>query len=231
MWYSLPWRFDEFFHEDFPGQCITKIEMFYKSSGKKVNNQSYLRTFNACGQIFPSILCSLSHAVLLDQIETLHLSFCTRPVYMEFSNLRDLILMNSINYLKFCSSFPRTLRSIRILFFGSYPNCILPNWSIAFASLSTLTQLNSLRIFIYDISIIVDDESCQMMAKLAHLFNNFNFCYRGKCCSILDDDREKAFEDYIRFIKQLCHYILLFSTNQQVSYSIEDDGCGLLVWF
>lgn len=228
MWYSFPWRFDEFFHEDIPYQCITKVEVFYKSSEKIANNQSSLRTFNACGQTFSSILSCLSHVVLFDRIETIHLSFSTKPLYIEFSSLRHITLMNSINYLNYCPSFPRT---VRILLFGSYPNLILPNWSIAFASHSTLTQLNSSHVFIYDIPIIVDDECCQIMAKMSHLLNHFNFCYRGKDGLILDDDREKTFEDYIQFIKQLYHYILLFSIDKQISYSIEDDGCGLLTWF
>lgn len=231
MWYSLPWRFDQFFHEDVPRECITQTEVFYKSSKNILNTQSSLRTFHLCGQALPSVLSSLPHVVLFDRIETLHLSFCTRSPYMEFSNLRHIVLMNSINYLKFCLSFPRTVRSVRILIFGSYPNYTPPNWPIIFTSLSTLTELNSLRIFIYDISIIVDDECCQMMAKMAHLVNDFNFCYRGRAGSISDHDREKAFKDYIQFIKQLYHYILLFSTEKQISYSIENDGCGLLMWF
>lgn len=230
MWYTLPWKFDELFHENIPKRWITEPEVFYKSSEKMTNKQSSLRTFNACGQALPSLL-SLPHVVLFDRIEMLHLSFYTTPLYIDLSRLRHLTLLNSINYLNYSPSFPPTLRSVRILLFYGCPNDILPNWPMVFFSLSTLHQLNSLRIFIYDSPKIVDDECCQMMAKMAPLLKDFNFCYRGRGGSISDDDRDKAFQDYIEFIKQLYHYILLFSIDKQTCYSIEDDGCGLLTWF
>jgi len=109
---------------------------------------------------------------------------------------------------------------------------MLPNWPVVLHSLSTLPQLSSLRIFMYDLSETVDDRSCQMIAEVAHLFTDFGFCFRRKYEFPEDkDDDESVFNDHTKFIKQLCHFILLSSLDKQPYYSIEVDGCGLTMWF
>ncbi|CAF3028695.1 unnamed protein product [Rotaria sp. Silwood2] len=51
MWYTLPWAFDEFFHEYVPYRCITKIQVFEAPSQKMTTiNQSSLRTLDASSQ-------------------------------------------------------------------------------------------------------------------------------------------------------------------------------------
>ncbi|CAF1388268.1 unnamed protein product [Rotaria sordida] len=59
---------------------------------------------------------------------------------------------------------------------------------------------------------------------------DFGFYFRRKFSS-LDDDMKTTFEDHTKFIKQLCDQILLLCLDKQLHYSIEDDGCGLTMWF
>ena len=227
MWYTLPWAFDEFFHKYIPYKWITKTQVFERSSKKVATiDQSSLRTLDASGQTLSSAILSLPHIVLHDSIETLHLSFYNKPLRINFSSLRHLTLVNSINCF---NCLPTTIRSIRILLFHTYPNYMLPNWKVIFDSLSTLRELNSLRIFTYDLQEIIDDKSCQMIAKIGWLCKDFGFYFRHKFC-LTDDWLEMVFKDHIKFIKLLYHYILLLCLDQQSCYSIEDDGCGFTMW-
>ncbi len=48
MWYTLPWAFDEFFHDYLPEKCITKIQVFEQPSHNTATiDQSSLRTLDA----------------------------------------------------------------------------------------------------------------------------------------------------------------------------------------
>ena len=141
MWYTLPWVFDEFFHESIPERWVTKIHVFH------------------------------------------HL-----------------------------------------------PNYMLLNWPVVFDSLSWLLQLTSLRVFLYDLLKTIDDHSCQPIAKAASLFSDFIFCFRHTDASSDDDEfLIMAFGDHQKFIKQLCHYILLLTGEKSPYYSIESDGYGLRI--
>jgi hypothetical protein len=103
---------------------------------------------------------------------------------------------------------------------------MLPNWPVILHFLSTLPELSSLRVFMYDLSKTIDDKNCQIIAKATSLLRDFGFYFRRKFSS-LDDDMKTAFEDHTKFIKQLCDQILLLCVDKQLYYSIEDDGCGL----
>ncbi|CAF4698669.1 unnamed protein product, partial [Rotaria sp. Silwood2] len=92
MWYSLPWTFDEFFHEYIPKQWITKIEVFEKPITLMRVDQSSLRTLHAAGQILASPIFSLPHVALSDCIETLHLSYYNKPINIQLSSLRNITL-------------------------------------------------------------------------------------------------------------------------------------------
>jgi hypothetical protein len=230
MWYTLPWAFDEFFHEYIPYRWITQTQVFEKPSQKMIPiDQSSLRTLDAAGEMLISYIYSLPYVLLPDYIETLHLSYWNRSVDIYLSALRNITLVNSINYLNYCSSFPTTVRSIRILLFYTYPNYIPPNWSVVLHSLSTLLQLSSLRVFMYDLPATTDDKNCETIAKIALLFSEFGFYFRYKFGSSRDYDTNSVFNDHRIFIKQLCDCILL-SFDKQSYYSIEDEGYGLTMW-
>ena len=174
---------------------------------------------------------ALPHVVINDCIETLHLSFYNRSIYVNLPNLRTLTLLNSINCLNYGSRFPPTIHSVRILLFHRVPNYMLPNWPVVVDSLSTWPQLTSLRIFMYDFLKTVDDHSCQMIAKLAPLLRDFSFCFRYRYPSHEDNQfLEMAFKDHEKCIKQLFHYILLLTGEKSSCYSIESDGYGLTIW-
>jgi hypothetical protein len=149
MRHTLPWAFDEFFHQEILHKCITKIQVFERPSQKMMTiDRSSLCILDASPDptLAASIL-SLPHVALSDCIETLHLSYYNRPINIPFSALRIITLVNSINCLNNCFSFPITIRIL--LYYDHYPNYILPNWSIIVDSLSTFPQLSSLRVFMY----------------------------------------------------------------------------------
>jgi hypothetical protein len=232
MWYTLPWTFDEFFHKHTAEKCITKIQVFEAPfHNTAAVNQSSLRTLDASGRNFASSICSLPHVVLSDCIETLHLSYYNQPIPIYLSALRNITLVNSINCLVNCSLFPSTIRSVRILLFYFYPSYAQPNWSTAMHSLSSLPQLSSIRVFMYDLPKTIDDRSCEIIAERASLFSDFGFCFRRNFSTSHDYDIDSAFNDHIRFVKQLCHHILMMSLDKQPYYSLESDGCGLTMWF
>jgi len=82
----------------------------------------------------------------------------------------------------------------------------------------------------YDMPKTVDDRSCQMIAKIAPLLSDFGFCFRNKFTLLTADDFDSVFHDHRKFLKQLCHSILLLSLDKHPYYSIEDKGCGLTMW-
>ena len=232
MWYTLPWAFDEFFHQYMPHQWITKVHVFHLSSQTTTTiKKSSLRTLDASGRTLASCLMALPHIAIDNCIETFHLSFYNRSINVNIPYLRNLTLVNGINCLNYSSRFPTTIRAVRILLFHALPNYMLPNWPVVVDSLSTWPQLTSLRIFLYDFLKTVDDHSCQMIAKLAPLLRDFSFCFRYKCPSHEDNQfLEIAFKDHEKCIKQLFHYILLLTGNNSSCYSIESDGCGVTIW-
>lgn len=207
---------------------LLKYKCLKNLKKKTITNQSSLRTLDASGKSLSSAILSLPDVVLYDSIETLHLSFYNGPLYLHFSSLRNITLVNSINCLNY---FPTTIRSVRILLFYTYPNYIPPNWTMILDSLSFLPQLNLLRVFMYDMAETIDHTNCQTIAKMARLCNEFGFCFRRKF-SLLDDVQlEPIFEDHIKFIKLLYNHILLLCLDKQLYHLIDADGCGLTMWF
>ncbi|CAF1473915.1 unnamed protein product [Rotaria sordida] len=229
MWYTLPWTFDEFFHEYELKGWITKIQVFEQPQTMTTIYQSSLRTLDTSSENMTSSICSLPHVALSDCIETCNLFYYNTPFAIHLSALRNITLVNSINCLNDCSSFAATIRSIRIYIMYHASNYMLPDWPAVSYSLSTLQQLNSLGIFMYDLPKAVDTNNCQMIAEEALRVTNFALCFRRACCS--SDEVKIAFKDNTKFIKQLCHSILRLSLNKHPYYSIEDDGCGLITWF
>ncbi|CAF2504455.1 unnamed protein product [Rotaria sp. Silwood2] len=233
MWYTLPWTFDEFFHEEYiPHTRITKIQVFEIPSRKIITiGQSFLRALNTSGPTLPSSIFYLPHVALSNCIETLHLSFYNTPIRIDLPALRHMTLVNSINCLNCYSSFPKTIRSIHILLSYTFPMYTLPNWSVVSYLRSALPQLSSLRISLYDLPKTVDDKNCEIIAKTTSLFRDFGFYFRRRFNLSNGDDFLSVFDDHRKFIKQLCHCILLLSVDKQPYYSIEKEGYGLTTWF
>ncbi|CAM2724926.1 unnamed protein product [Rotaria socialis] len=86
MWYTLPWPFDEFFHEYAPYKWITKVQVFEIPSKKMATmDQSSLRSLDASRQTLSSSTCTLPYVAFSDCIETYHLSFYNEPIRIYFS--------------------------------------------------------------------------------------------------------------------------------------------------
>ncbi|CAF4652082.1 unnamed protein product, partial [Rotaria sp. Silwood2] len=132
MWYTLPWTFDEFFHEAYiPHRRIIKMQVFEISRKIITIGQSFLRSFNMSGPTLPLSIFYLPHVALSNCIEMLHLSFYNTSIRIDLPALQHMTLVNSINCLNCYSSFPKTIRSIHILlFFNTFPMYMLPNWSV-----------------------------------------------------------------------------------------------------
>ena len=110
MWYTLPWAFDEFFHQYMPYRWIKKMQVFEAPShGITTIDQSSLRALDACGPGLATSISILPDVVPFDRIETLHLSFYTRSIPIQLSVLRNITLINSINCLNKHSVLPSTI--------------------------------------------------------------------------------------------------------------------------
>lgn len=232
MWYTLPWAFDEFFHLYVPFNWITEVHVFHPSSQTTTTTikKSRERTLDVSDQTLASCLRSLPHVILDDHVETLHLSFNNESLDMSLANLRKITLINSFHCLNYCSHLPSTIRSVRILSFGRLPNYMPPDWSVILPSLSTLPQLTSLRIFLYDWLKTVDNHSCQLITKAASLYIDFTFCFRHQFDLPHVDNLRRAFEVQTKFIKQLCHSIHRLSEHKSIYYVMEKDAAGLTLW-
>lgn len=233
MWYTLPWAFDEFFHEYVPYKWVTGIHVFEKPSSYETRtiNQSSLLTLDASSPSLSSPIIFSPHIVLFDRIETFHLSYYNESIYLPLSKLRHVTLVNSINCLNDSSSFPASVRSIRILLIYTYPSYVQPKWPMVFYSLSTMRQLTSLRVFMYDMPVsTMDDESCQLIAKAAPMFIDFGFCFRRKYSLKVRAELTDDFNSHMKVIRHLRDYILLFHEKKPF-YAIEKDECGLIMWF
>lgn len=224
--------FDEFFHEYIPRRWIIQTEVFQIPHKTKTINQSCLHTCDASAPTLSSPIAILPQILSSNCIETLHFSYWNKPIRIYSSVLRNITLMNSIHCLNHGSLFPKTVRTIRILLFYNYPNYVVPNWSMVFNSLSTLSQLNSLRVFMYDFPpATIDDDNCKLIAKMAPLFIDFGFCFRYKFPTLdADADMDLAFESHAKFLTKLHDNIRLL-VNKQPLCSIEKDPYGLIMWF
>ncbi|CAF3213322.1 unnamed protein product [Rotaria socialis] len=230
MWYTLPWAFDEFFHEDMPENWITQIRVFEIPQKVTTSYTSFLRSLDVFRENVSPSLYSLPHVVSYDRIETYHLAYYTTSIPKYLSSLRNITLVNSIDCLTYCYSFPTTIRSIRIHILFKSHNYKMPDWSALMYSLSTLRQLSSLNIFMYDLPTTVDIDNCQFIAKAALNVINFALCFRSKG-GTSSKEFEAVFKYHPKFVKTLCDSIILLCRDKQPYYSIENDGFGLKTWF
>ncbi|CAF4986197.1 unnamed protein product [Rotaria sp. Silwood1] len=172
MWYTLPWAFDEFYHEYLPHRWITKTRVFEIPQKMMTIHQSTLRTLDTSGQTLPLPICSLPYMALSNCIETLHLSYYNTHIPIYLSAIRNITLVNSINCLNYSSSFPTTIRCIRILLFYYYPNYISPNWPVATSSIDGFIRVYSVnqRTLIKELYVIeesIDLDAAKSFVKIA----------------------------------------------------------------
>ncbi|CAF4584024.1 unnamed protein product, partial [Rotaria sp. Silwood2] len=93
MWHTLPWTFDEFFHEAYiPHKRITKMQVFEITRKIITIGQSFLRSLNTLEPTLPLSIFYLPHVALSNCIETLHLSFYNTPIRIDLPALRHMTL-------------------------------------------------------------------------------------------------------------------------------------------
>jgi len=107
----------------------------------------------------------------------------------------------------------------------------LPNRSEVSHFHSTLPQLSSLRISIYDLPKTFDDNYCPIIAKITSFYRDLGFYFRWRLNLPNHEDFVSAYDNHRQFIKQLCRCILLLSVDKQPHYSMENEGYGHATWF
>jgi len=80
----------------------------------------------------------------------------------------------------------------------------------------------------YDLRKTISNKNCPIIAETAVMVTDFGFYFRPRC-GPTRYQMETVFKDHTKFIKQLCHCILLLSSEKQPYYSSEDDDCGLKI--
>ena len=187
--------------------------------------QPRLLSLNASENVIPSALVPLPHVVSLNRIDTLRLSSCRSSIDVDLPALRHIIL-NSLN--SFCS-FPSSVCSIQLVLYYEDPPFVAFDWS-ALHSLAALPMLKSLHILVYDMDTKLEDTTCQIIADAVPKLVDFQFCFRR----LFNRTRivwDFLFNDYQIFIEHLHRRILLLSVDRQPYCVVEQDGCGLTVWF
>ncbi|CAF2985034.1 unnamed protein product [Rotaria sp. Silwood2] len=189
-----------------------------------------LRIVEALGRKVAAPLFFLPNVVQVDRINTLRVSYYNGSIRLPLPNPHQITFLNSQKCLNHASSLSTSVCSIRLLPLNHHNNNQYTRWFEILHSLSTLPNLHSLRITMYRRPAIVYDNCCPLIEKITLQVTDFGFYFREKYNTLRSGDLP-IFQQYAQFIKHLCHRILLLSSDKQSCYSIEDDHCGLTIWF
>ncbi|CAF4470419.1 unnamed protein product [Rotaria socialis] len=168
----------------------------------------------------PSSATFFSHLISSNEIFELHLLRCDRQVSMNLPNLRHLILTDSLDSLN-SFQLSKNIRSIQITLHHQCTNFATCDWT-ALRKLSSLPELNSLRVLLYNMHISPDDTSCQIIADVAPMISDFSFCFRRRHYQAVYD-LDSAQMKQSSFIEQLKNRILALSLNKQPYIVVEED--------
>lgn len=163
-----------------------------------------------------------------NQIVELHLFRCDRKIVVNLSNLRHLVLTDSLDSLN-TSSLLTNIRSIQITVYHQYLRFANIDWTVL-TKLSGLPLLNSLRILLYNMRISPDDQSRRVIAETASMVSDFSFCFRRRYCPF-GYGHHIPFPKHVLFIDQLRTDIFALSRNEKVYVVVEENGCGMKIWF
>lgn len=119
----------------------------------------------------------MPQVVAFDRITTLHLAFHAWPHGLHLPSLRHVTLTNNLITLKDFSLFPKSIRSIQIIFRPFLPNYVAVNWSVLH-SLNTLPLLTSLHIVLHDMSTALDSTACQIIAETVPMLTHCGISFR-----------------------------------------------------
>ncbi|CAF2725237.1 unnamed protein product [Rotaria sp. Silwood2] len=227
LFYTLPWIFNEFFQLSVPDRCISEIEVFISSYPTSKTHCTRLVKLNMSDNV-PSSTSLFSKIMSSNKIVELNLYRCNRNISMNLPNLNHLSLIDSIDSLNSCS-LSTNIRSIQIVLHYECLRFASGDWT-DLRRLSILPLLKSLRILLYGMHIPPDSTDCKIIAETAPLLSDFSFCFR-RIYGQNSYDIDLAYTKHCLFIEQLRNNILSLPLNEEPYAVVEEDGCGLIVWF
>jgi hypothetical protein len=207
LWYTSPWAFNELFQISCLDETISQLEVWQVSSSSSttVGSSRIVRMDSTCNKVSPiltrtSIMCP-------ENIEELRLSCCDRDIDLKLPSLPHLHVISSLDALHRCSSISMKIQSIIIGLYRWAISYATGNWT-ALHSLRSFPRLRSLRVVLCDLYLSPDDPSCEIIAQTTVSIVNFSLSFR----------RDRGFS----------------GINSESAFnrccSVEEDGCGLIVW-
>jgi hypothetical protein len=192
-----------------------------------INSCSRLVKLNVSDNL-PSFAAFLPHIISSNQIVELHLFRCDRQSSVNLPSVSRLILTDSLDSLNGCR-YLTNLQSIQIILHYRSHRFGNDDWTVL-RTISTLPRLFSLRVLLYNMRIPLDDTTCQIIAETAPIVSDFSFCFR-RLNEAIDYDVDVVYMQHSLFIQQLKNRILYLPLNEQAYIIVEEDGCGIAIWF
>ncbi|CAF3140209.1 unnamed protein product, partial [Rotaria sp. Silwood2] len=230
LFYTLPWIFNEFFELCVPDRCINDLQVFTSFSSANTIGFSRLVKLNMSDNISSSA-AFLSHVMFSNQIVELHLFRCDRQISLNLPMVTHLTLIDSLDALN-SRSLSTNIRSIHIILHHECLDFASGDWT-ALRTLSTLPLLNSLRVLLYNMLNPPDDTSCKVIAETALIVADFGLCFRRYHYHYvkLNYDIDLVYTKHSLFIERLRNCIVTLSQNEELYIVIDEDGCGIFIWF
>ncbi|CAF1375226.1 unnamed protein product [Rotaria sordida] len=178
-----------------------------------------------------SFAAFLSHVISSNRIVELHLFRCDRQISLNLPMVTHLTLIDSLDALN-ARSLSTNIRSIQIILHHECLDFASGNWT-ALRVLSTLPLLNSLRVLLYNMLNPPDDTSCKVIAETAMTVADFGFCFRRNHYHYaeLNHDIDLVYMKHSLFIERLRNSIVTLSQNEELYIVVDEDGCGIFIWF
>ncbi len=226
----MPWIFNEFFQLCVPDRCIDELQVFISSSLTNTIDTSRLIKLNMSDNISP-FATLLSHVMSFNQIVELHLFRFDRQISLNLPMVTHLTLVDSLNSLNRCS-LSTNIRSIHITLHHECLAFTNGDWT-ALRTLSTLSLLNSLCLLLYNMLNPPGNKSCEVIAETALTVADFGFCFRCHHYRYVEVnyDIDLVYTKHSLFIERLRNCIVGLSLNEDLCIVIDEDGCGIVIWF
>ncbi|CAF4017623.1 unnamed protein product [Rotaria sp. Silwood2] len=126
-------------------------------------------------------------------------------------------------------SFSSNIRFVQITLLYDCLPFAKGDWT-ALHCLSILLQLHSLHVLLYDMRIPPDDTSLQIITDITPMIFNFAFCFRRRY-NHNGFGVDLIYAEHSLFIEKLRQRILAFEQRKEAYVIVDEDGCGLIMWF
>jgi len=224
LWYTRPWSFEKYFQLTIPNPYIQQRHPNGSLSLSDTIITFDFSTINESPNILPLLNLQFRSTSATERINQTNYH-CIDASIRKKIRTDHIIVIDCLDRLR-NNLYPACLRSIHILFHFSriYP---IINWN-SLRALSDYSLLKSLRITVYDLETILEEEDCQVIIERLPMLIDFVFCFRRYTGP--DDDKNDSFNIHRKSILNLYHHISMLLFRQQFKMIIEADGCGLSVW-